>query len=98
MDYVSANQSEHSGGHVKNTLQAVASWLGFNDLQLRKRIKVRGADETPSLKDERVPTKDELHHILLSATKQSRVRIILIAHAGLRPETIGDYNGKDGLV
>lgn len=98
MDYVTANEGKYAGGHVKNTLKAVKSWLSFNDLQLRKKIKIRGADETPTLREERVPTTKELGQIIRSATKQSRVPIILIAHAGLRPETVGDYRGKNGLV
>jgi hypothetical protein len=45
-----------------------------------------------------VPTKEELHRILLSATKQARVACILLGHSGLRPESIGDYRGQDGLT
>jgi len=54
-------------------------------------------DDTPSLRDERVPTAEELRKILLSADSKSRVCCILLAHDGLRTQTLGNYMGTDGL-
>ena len=98
MDYVTAHEKKFAGSYLQTTVKVLKSWLNHNDVELRHKIKIRGANETPSLKDERVPTKEELHRILLSAGKQARVASILLAHAGLRPETIGDYQGRDGLT
>jgi hypothetical protein len=98
MDYVSAKEKQHAGSYIKSTVKAVKSWLAYNGVELKRKIKIRGADETPSLKEERVPTKDELRRILLSASKQARVSSVFLAHAGLRPETIGDYKGQDGIT
>jgi integrase len=98
MDYVSAKEKQYAGSYIKSTVKAVKSWLAYNGVELKRKIKIRGADETPSLKEERVPTKDELRRILLSASKQARVSSVLLAHAGLRPETIGDYKGQDGIT
>jgi hypothetical protein len=98
MDYVSAKEKQYAGSYIKSTVKAVKSWLAYNEVELKRKIKIRGADETPSLKEERVPTKDELRRIFLSASKQARVSSVLLAHAGLRPETIGDYRGQDGLT
>jgi hypothetical protein len=98
MDYVSAKEKEYAGSYVESTVKAVKSWLAYNGVELKRKIKIRGANETPSLRDERVPTKDELHHVLLSASKQARVAAILVAHGGLRLESIGDYKGQDGLT
>jgi hypothetical protein len=98
MDYVTAHEKKYAGSYLQTTVKVVKSWLNHNDVELRHKIKIRGANETPTLKDERVPTKEELHRILLSASKQARVASILLAHAGLRPETIGDYQGQDGLT
>jgi hypothetical protein len=98
MDYVTAHEKKYAGSYLQTTVKVVKSWLNHNDVELRHKIKIRGANETPSLKDERVPTKEELHRILLSATKQARVASILLAHGGLRPESIGDYQGQDGLT
>jgi hypothetical protein len=50
------------------------------------------------MKEERIPTKEALRRILLSASKQARVASILLAHSGLRPESIGDYRRQDGLA
>jgi len=98
MDYVSAKEKQYAGSYVESTVKAVKSWLAHNGVELKRKIKIRGANDTPSLRDERVPTKDELHHVLLSASKQARVASILVAHAGLRLESIGDYKGQDGLT
>ena len=97
MDYVSSTQRKHAGSYVNNMLKAVKSWVAHNGIELKRKIKVAGVHETPTLKDERVPTKDELHRIFLSGSKQSRATCVLVAHAGLRLESIGNYVGDDGL-
>jgi hypothetical protein len=48
---------------------------------------------TENAKDERVPSKEELRKIFLAADIQQRVACSLLAHSGLRPETLGDYKG-----
>jgi hypothetical protein len=98
MDYVSAVEGNHAGSYIQNTIKVVKSWLAYNGIELKRKINITGARETPTLKDERVPTQDELKRILLSANKQSRAVSILIAHSGLRLETIGNYTGTDGLT
>lgn len=98
MDYVSAKEKQYAGSYIKSTVKAVKSWLAYNGVELKRRIKIRGVDETPSLKEERVPTKDELRRVFLSASKQARVSSVLLAHGGLRPESIGDYRGQDGIT
>jgi hypothetical protein len=98
MDYVSTKEKQYAGSYIKSTVKAVKSWLAYNGVELKRKIKIRGADETPSLKEERVPTKDELRRVFLSASKQARVSSAFLAHGGLRPETIGDYRGQDGLT
>jgi len=98
MDYVSVKEKQHAGSYVKSTLKAVKSWLTYCGVELKRKIKIRGADETPTLREERVPTKDELRRVFLSASKQGRVASVLVAHGGLRLESIGDYTGQDGLT
>lgn len=46
---------------------------------------------------ERIPLKNELQRILEKATPRGRVIISLMAFSGLRPESIGNYNGSDGI-
>ena len=78
-------------------MKAVKSWLAHNEIEIKKKIKIEGAEDTPTLKDERVPMKEELRKIFLAADLQQKVACSLLAHAGLRPETLGDYKGMDGL-
>lgn len=88
----------NAGSYIESTLKAVKSWLNHNGKEVRRKIRIRGARETPSLKDERVPTKEELKHIVLSGDKKARVACILVAHSGVRIEVLGNYTGTDGLV
>jgi len=97
MDYVTSAQKEHAGSYIRNTTKVVKSWLAHSGIQLKRKIRITGAYETPTLNDERVPTKEELKRIFLSGSKQARTACAIIAHAGLRLETLGNYNGLDGL-
>jgi len=57
----------------------------------------KGIDETPTLKNERVPTLNELKRIFLSGDSKARTSCVFVAHSGLRLQTLGDYTGQDGL-
>jgi integrase len=86
-----------AGSYVLSTVRAIKSWLAFNGVAFGQPIKVRGAQATPTLEKERVPTQDELRRILLAASPRERCASVLLAHAGLRPESLGNYRGTDGL-
>ncbi|RLI40333.1 site-specific integrase, partial [Candidatus Bathyarchaeota archaeon] len=49
------------------------------------------------LREERVPTQQELRRIFLSGDKKARAACVLIAHSGLRLMSLGNYRGLDGL-
>src|SRR5439155_16052016 len=57
-----------TGGYIESTLKALRSWLSFNDVRWELKIKVKGAQATPTLDKERVPTPDELRRIFLAAS------------------------------
>ncbi|MHB1778006.1 MAG: site-specific integrase, partial [Acidimicrobiales bacterium] len=98
LDLVSdLSMEKKAGSYIQSNVKAVKSWFAFNDIEIKGDIKVEGAQDTPTLKEERVPTKDELKKILMSGDNKQRVACILIAHSGLRPESLGDYSGMDGL-
>ncbi|MBL7079282.1 site-specific integrase, partial [Candidatus Bathyarchaeota archaeon] len=98
LDTVSSmEKSGYTGSYINSVLKAIKSWLGHNGIEIKRRIKVRGIDDTPSLKDERVPTNEELRKIFLSGDKKMRTASVLVAHTGVRIKTIGNYQGDDGL-
>ncbi len=98
MDYVGLMEGRgYAGSYVVNVLKAVRSWLSFNRRELKVAVKVKGAQDTPSLRDERVPTREELRKIFLSGDKKARLASVLVAHSGLRIEVLGDYFGQNGL-
>lgn len=73
------------------------SWLQHNNKHLKGKVRIRDAGDTPTLKDERRPTQEELGKVLRVSAPDARVAVCLVAHAGLRPEVLGDYAGNDGL-
>ncbi|MEM3875211.1 MAG: site-specific integrase [Candidatus Bathyarchaeia archaeon] len=98
LDYVSFLEGNGcAGSYIESALKAVKSWLAHNGIEVKRKIKIRGARDTPSLRDERVPTQQELRRIFLSADKKARVACVLVAHSGLRLMTLGNYTGTDGL-
>lgn len=98
LDHVSSMERDgHAGSYIESSLKAVKSWLSHNGSEIRRKIKIKGARDTPSLKEERVPTKEELKRIFLSGDKKARVACVLVAHSGLRIKTLGNYQGDDGL-
>lgn len=73
LDYVSSmEQSNYAGSYIKSALKAVRSWLSHSGVEFERKVKVKGAEDTPSLREERVPVKDELRRIFLSGDKKAR--------------------------
>lgn len=99
LDYVTAEEKKgHAGSYIRSTLKAVKSWLAYHGKALTVPVRVRDGDGTPTLRDEQVPTPQDLHKVLLTARlPRDRVAVLLMAHAGFRPEVLGNYDGKDGL-
>ena len=61
LDYVSfMEKSGKTGSYIKSALKAVRSWLSHNGKEVKRKIRIKGSEDTPSLKDERVPTNGEL--------------------------------------
>jgi hypothetical protein len=99
LDHVSSmEKSGYAGSYIESAVKCVKSWLAYNGKEVRRKIKIKDARESPSLKDERVPTKEELKRTFLSGDKKARAASVLVAHSGLRIEVLGNYTGKDGLT
>jgi len=87
-----------SPSYVENYLKAVRSWLEYNEIRLVRRIKIGNRNLTPTIEDERVPTPAELRTMHCYAGERAKCSIALIAFAGLRPQTLGNASGTDGLT
>jgi len=87
----------YAGSYIASVLKAIKSWLIFNDIEIKKNIRIKGIKNTPTLKDERVPTQRELRKIFLAGDLKTKVACSLVAHSGLRIEVLGNYKGNDGL-
>jgi hypothetical protein len=90
-------EKKHAPQYIGAYKKAVRSWMQHNDIELKRNIKIRNSESTPTLENERVPTKPELNQIFTYADERAKVMIALVAQAGLRLETIGNYTGTDGL-
>ena len=84
--------------YISSILKGVKSWLAYNNKSLTRKIKVSDAGIPKTLKNETVPTQEELKRIFQAGDPRERACSILMAHSGLRPESIGDYKGDDGLT
>jgi len=87
-----------AGSYIVRFKKVISSWVKFNDLSLDLRsVKIKEASRNPTVEDERVPTHEELSKIITVSSLRGRVSIALMAFSGLRPETIGNFKGTDGL-
>jgi len=94
MDYVDKSLSKGEKPHqVSNNLDTLKSWLRHFGLEIEKQIRLPASDDV----DEIVPTKEQLSIVLRHADARTRVTTSLMAFSGLRPESIGNFLGSDGL-
>ncbi len=98
LDFVSGEEKRGQAGRTtSNHTKALRSWLAFNGITITRPVKIRRAQDTTSIQDERTPTQEELHRIFMSCRARDRVSAVLMAHSGVRPEVLGNYQGNDGL-
>jgi hypothetical protein len=86
-----------SPGYIQGFLKTVKSWLRYNNITLTRKIKVKNSTATPTIEDEQVPSQEELARVLRASTPRVRAAVALMAYAGLRPQSIGNHDGSDGL-
>lgn len=91
------DQKGYAPSYVKSTVTAAKSWLAHFGVQTTRRIRVRDADIAVTLKDEKVPERDELAELLLLGSLKARSIKQLLAKSGIRPGVVGNYKGTDGL-
>ncbi len=58
-DHISWMEAQnHSPGYIDSTLTAIKSWLRHFDIEIKRNIKIRYSDRTPTLEGERVPNQE----------------------------------------
>ncbi len=97
-DFIRRMEKEgKAGSYIERFKKVVLSWTFYNNLDVKLKVNIKGTSETPTIVNERVPSRDELSRILRMATPRGRVSIAMMAFSGLRPESLGDYLGTDGI-
>lgn len=98
LDFVTKLEREGKApSYIDSYLKILKSWLEYNEINLKRKIKVGNLNRTPTIEDERIPTKDELKQILNYAKARGKCSIVLMAFSGLRPESLAYSHGLDGL-
>jgi len=87
----------YAPGYISGFVKTVKSWLAHFDVEMKRRVKIRNPNHTPTLRDERVPDAHEISEVFARASLRSSVMISLMAKSGLRPEVMGNHDGTDGL-
>ena len=86
-----------AGSYIARFKKVLHSWLSYNNVSVKLKVNIAGEYDQPTIAKERIPSKDELDRILRMATPRARVSIALMAFSGLRPQTLGNYDGTDGV-
>jgi hypothetical protein len=98
IDFVRQLEREgKAGSYIVRFKKVLHSWLTYNNITTKLRVNIRGEHDVPTLTNERIPSKEELDKILRMATPRARISCALMAFSGLRPQTLGNYLGTDGL-
>lgn len=98
MEKETKERPKFTPNYISSILKGVKSWLAYNNKSLTRKIRISDSGISKTLKDERVPSQDELKRILQAGDPRERACCILMAHSGVRPEVLGDYHGEDGLT
>jgi len=80
-------------GTINNYFKALRSWLGYNGIELTRRIKLSRTES----KREKVPSPEDVSLILGDANTRQRVCVGCVAYGGLRIEVLGQPEVYDGL-
>ena len=85
------------GSYIAKFKHSINNFQHFSKRSVRVTVDIQNENKSNKYRGEDLPTKPILQSILDSATPRARVIISLMAFSGLRPESIGDYLGNDGI-
>ena len=91
-------EQKHAPGYIDSTLTALKSWLRQFDIEIKRKIKIRYVDSTPTLEGERVPDQSEITEIFNRASLRTGAIVSLISKSGLRLQVLGNHDATDGLT
>ena len=98
LDHVSWLESQnYAPNYIEGILKSIRSWLIFNYINPKRKIRIANAGIPVNIQDEQVPTKEQLQAILNVANPRTRASISLMAFSGIRPQVMGNYDATDGL-
>ena len=101
VDFVSSfrnhDSRERSGTYLQAMVKPVRSWYAFNGIPITRKVRIKGSNSRLSLKNERVPTQEELKNVFLAGDTRERLACAIMAFSGVRPQVLGNYRGTDGL-
>jgi hypothetical protein len=97
-DFVRSLEREgKAGSYIARLEKVIRSWLSNYGPDVEIKVNIAKEYETPTIAGERVPNREVLDRMIRMATPRARVSIALMAFSGLRPQSIGNYDGTDGL-
>lgn len=85
-------------GYIANLTKIIKQWLKYNNVILTRHIKIRNSQSTPTIQDEIIPSAQELAKILRNSSSRVRLAEALMAFGDLRPESLRNFDGSDGLT
>ncbi len=86
------------GSYIGVSLRPLLSYLKFYDVIIRLNgINIKNEDRNLTVENETIPTNDEMDSILQRANLRQKALIGLVGFSGIRPGSIGNFTGEDGL-
>ena len=78
---------------INNYFKALRSWLSYNDIELRRRVKLSRTESKRVM----VPSPNDVAFILRDAGPRQAVCVGCVAYGGLRTDVLGQPRKYDGL-
>ena len=88
---------KRSGSYIQRYKLVLNHWLNFNEVNNKINESIFESNKHRQYYGEHVPTQTELIDLIRHASLRGRVCISLMAFSGLRPQSIGNYQGNDGI-
>lgn len=92
-----------AGSTISVSIRPLINFLKRHDAPVDlNSINIKNQDRHLTTENERVPSRWELDKILTAASNSAfgtaKVAVVFMAYSGVRPEVLGDYTGKNGLM